>query len=144
MGTPAEDKAAAEAEAAKARQTEADLLAANGRADDLQAKLDALTAASETRAAAAEAEAAKAKQALEDFQTKMKGGKTAKVGKDGLVEVRVKTPMLINPIAADFPNLKDGEVMPGAYSLTAGLNYVPSWVADNWAVKANAVDEPEA
>lgn len=97
--------------------------------------------------AAARAEADKAKAELGEFRDRMVDGESlediaADQGErknDDLVEVRVKTPMQINPDPSDWRYSHDGPP-PASHTLMAGLNHVPQWVADHWLVKGNLAD----
>ena len=53
-------------------------------------------------------------------------------------EIRVKTPMLINPVVPnDYDPSRDGPIPP-AYPLNKGLNVdVPAWVVNTWHVQNN-------
>lgn len=83
-------------------------------------------------------------QAAESKGAALAAGRSAgDADEDGNYEVRVKTPMLVNPIIpADYDPAKDGPA-PDPYRLVGGgaLNLAPRWVADHPFVKANLVEE---
>lgn len=105
-------------------------------ADAEEARLKA-----ESEAAAARAEADTHRQAADDARDAMRrGGSLRQRRSDGKVEVRVKTPLLIQPDADAWRYVEDGPP-PNAVQLQAGLNFVEPWVADHWLVRGSLEDD---
>lgn len=130
-----------------------DLTGANLAVIELREQLAAAKTESEANQADAIARATAAERALEDLKARIASpaaaahADEAQVGDDTaadeLFSVRVKTPMSINPPAPSryYDPEEDGP-LPAPFPLVAGLNVgVPKWVADNWLVKANSVEE---
>jgi hypothetical protein len=139
-----------------------DITEANLAIIDLRQQLDAAKIAHESEAAGLRSQAAISESALADLKARMVAGNLTTTQRDlagdaasalaghevsaaeaaaALVEVRVKTPMLVQPPP---PRYYDDEVPPAPVSLVKGLNLVPPWVADHWIVKANSEDpEPK-
>lgn len=117
----------------------------SGEVADLKAQIASLNSAHESEVAGLRSELQAAQSALTGLKAAMVSGAalTAQdADPDALVEVRVKTPMAINP----DPDRWDygGQPIPvAAHTLTRGLNLVPRWVADHWLVKAN-LEEKDA
>jgi hypothetical protein len=130
----------------------ADLAEANAEIDRIAAELAQVKAAHEDEAATLRAALQAADQRHEDLKTLMiSGASGAEIAEatagaaddedDGLVEVRVKSPMIVTPVMpADYDPHYDGPIPP-AVSLVRGLNRVPAHIADHWLVKGNLESE---
>lgn len=138
-----------------------DLTAANLAVIDLREQLAAQKIEHENTAADLRSQATTAERALDDLKARMvsgtltttqrdQAGDAAAALNDGerideaaaaeeLFDVRVKTPMLVQPPEPDWRH--DGPP-PTAFPLAKGLNKVPRWVAEHWIVRANLEPDP--
>ena len=109
---------------------------------ELRQQLADQAAAHAVELSAAQSDAAAANARADELRTALVTGATVEDTDDddhadGMVNVRVKTPMLVNPtVPKDYDEARHGPI-PGPWPLTKGLNRVPRWVAEEWIVKAN-------
>lgn len=120
-------------------QADAELKAAGDKIAQLELDAEAAKTAHEAEVADLKAKLAAAEESNAKLQAAFASGvKPKDADADGNYEVRVKTPMLVNP-PADL----DMDPAPEPYRLVGGgaLNMAPAWVADHPFVKANLVEE---
>ena len=118
-------------------QADAELKAAGDKIAQLELDAEVAKAAHEAEVADLKAKLAASEEANAKLQAAFATGvKPKDADEDGNYEVRVKTPMLVNPPA-------DLDPAPEPYRLVGGgaLNMAPGWVADHPFVKANLVEE---
>lgn len=101
---------------------------------DQAAKAEQEIAAARAEATNANAENEKLKEQLVFAESEFAGERVERPAG----EIRVRTPMLINPVVpADYDPARDGPIPP-AYPLNKGLNVdVPAWVINTFHVQHN-------
>lgn len=118
-------------------QADAELRAAGDKIAQLELDAEATKTAHETEVADLKAKLAAAEESNAKLQAAFATGKKPEdADAYGNYEVRVKTPMLVQP-----PVDMDPAPEPFRLSGAGALNMAPKWVADHPFVKANLVEE---